>query len=136
MTDKEKIKTEIERLIDDLGEQRDINLEDLRDFINSLPEEQERSIIDNLQECTNNALANETKESWNDFHWESVSEEIEEAIKVASEKERLRKAKNESRFFSPVDFASGSWLVFSGRKTNLNKKPLIGYMRYITNKDI
>ena len=39
MTDKEKILAEIERLINDLGEQRDINLEDLRDFINSLPEE-------------------------------------------------------------------------------------------------
>lgn len=39
MTDKEKILAEIERLINELGEQRDINLEDLRDFINSLPEE-------------------------------------------------------------------------------------------------
>ena len=39
MTDKEKILAETERLINDLGEQRDINLEDLRDFINSLPEE-------------------------------------------------------------------------------------------------
>ena len=36
---KQKILAEIERLINDLGEQRDINLEDLRDFINSLPEE-------------------------------------------------------------------------------------------------
>lgn len=42
MTDKElkeKILAEIERLINELGEQRDVNLEDLRDFINSLPEE-------------------------------------------------------------------------------------------------
>ena len=39
MTDKELIKAEIERLIRDLGEQRDINLEELLDYINSLPEE-------------------------------------------------------------------------------------------------
>ncbi len=38
---------------------------------------------------------------------EPVSEDLEEAINVYSEKERLRKAENESRFFSPADFASG-----------------------------
>lgn len=38
---------------------------------------------------------------------ELVSKDLEEAINVASEKERLHKAENESRFFSQVDFASG-----------------------------
>lgn len=39
---------------------------------------------------------------------ELVSEDLAEAIKEYSEKERLRKAyENESRFFSPTDFASG-----------------------------
>lgn len=35
----EKIRAEIERLIADLGEQRDVLLEELLEFINSLPEE-------------------------------------------------------------------------------------------------
>ena len=53
MTDKElkeKILAEIERLINELGEQRDVNLEDLRDFINSLPEE---PVSEGLEEAAN-----------------------------------------------------------------------------------
>ena len=38
---------------------------------------------------------------------EPVSEELETAIKEASEKERLHKAKSGSPFFMPTDFASG-----------------------------
>lgn len=39
MTDIEKIKAEIEWRIDSLGEQRDVNLEELLDFINTLEQE-------------------------------------------------------------------------------------------------
>ena len=51
MTDKVKlIKSEIERLIGDLGEQRDVLLEELIDFINSLPE---KPVIEDLEEAAN-----------------------------------------------------------------------------------
>lgn len=40
----ELIKAEIERLIRYLGEQRDINLEELLSFINSLPEEPSKDL--------------------------------------------------------------------------------------------
>lgn len=54
MTGKElkaKILAEIERLITDLGEQRDVLLEELKDFINSLPEE---PVSDDLEESARN----------------------------------------------------------------------------------
>ena len=55
MTDKEKILAETERLINDLGEQRDINLEDLRDFINSLPEEPVSKDLQKAAESSKNS---------------------------------------------------------------------------------
>ncbi len=54
MTDKEKIRKEIERLIRYLGEQRDVNLEDLCDFIDSLPE-----VSEDLEEASRNYADNE-----------------------------------------------------------------------------
>ena len=52
---KEKILAEIERLINEFGEQRDVNLEDLRDFINSLPEEPVSEDLENAADkyCCN-----------------------------------------------------------------------------------
>ena len=46
----------------------------------------------------------EQKQEWSE---EPVSEDLEEAIKEHTEKERLRKAELESPFFMPTDFVSG-----------------------------
>ena len=64
-----------------------------------------------LQEKLDNATPEQLEELWNKYNGvdeeEPVSEDLEEAIKVASEKERMHKAESESPFFMPADFASG-----------------------------
>ena len=93
MTDKERIKAEIERL--KIQNETYVDKEytesekwskhgayhvlfKLLNFIDSLPEEPHQELYDKLSKLTDDALSKETKESWNEFLNEPVSEELEE----------------------------------------------------------
>lgn len=87
MADKEKIRAEVERLITDLGEQRDVLLEELLEFIDSLPEEPHQELYNKLSNLRDDAFSNTTKESWEAcLSEEPVSEELKEAFKQSFEK--------------------------------------------------
>lgn len=124
MADKEELKAEIENYClkhgyiseQEMGYTMQEQVTDIATHFYNLGRKKEEPVSNSdwlleLQDKLGNATPEQLEELWNKYNGvdeeESVSEDLEEAIKVASEKERMRKAESESPFFMPADFASG-----------------------------
>ena len=95
MTDKVSlIRTEIERLMADLGEQRDVLLEELLEFINSLPEEPvSEDLEEAVEECISSLIPEQELDSVTPFSLEFVVALLHKAFKASAQwqKEQMMK---------------------------------------------